>query len=267
MARVFSYSIASVSWIDAKTGLPEVDEVSYIYGAAQRGNFTSNYGYRFCNFMDVYITVDANNKIVETGFYNESRIYRGPSFAHIPSHAFDTQRYSSGITNDSVTFRQTAGARTVSPEMIGEVAGGGLGIVGGAAIGAAIGNVPGAIIGGIIGGIAGGLGGQTAAHQITGFPPIWSTLEIVFKADGYAEGRLVQHSLFPSLTLYEQTDSTIIRGDRYLKTYYYDARKEVELPKWKDAGWGPIGGTVQASGGNPWGISKGIRGADEGYPN
>jgi outer membrane lipoprotein SlyB len=268
MGRIFSSSVAAVSFIDAKTDLPEVDEVSYTYGGSIRSSLTGNYGYRFCNFMDIYIEVDQNGKIQGSGFYPESAVYRGPSFAGIRSHAFDTLQ-SKMVNKESVIFRQITGARTVSPEVIGESLGTGAGVFAGGVGGFAIAGPPGAIVGGIVGGIVGYFGGQTAAHQITGFPPIWSILEIKINNTGYPEDKLVQHSIFPSVTYYAQTDSTVVRGERYARAYYYDARKELELPKWKDKGWGnfqnssgPVG-----LGGNPWNISKGIRGADDDTPN
>jgi hypothetical protein len=80
---VFSYSIATVSWIDAKTELKEVDVISYTYTKVTKDNLTGNSGYRFCNFMEVFVEVAANKRIISSGFSNESRIYRGPSFREL----------------------------------------------------------------------------------------------------------------------------------------------------------------------------------------
>ena len=81
MGRIFSSSVAAVSFIDAKTDLPEVDEVSYTYGGSIRASLMGNYGYRFCNFMDIYIEIDQNSKIQGSGFYPESAVSRMPSSA------------------------------------------------------------------------------------------------------------------------------------------------------------------------------------------
>jgi hypothetical protein len=267
MASKFSYSVAAASWIDAATGLPEVDETSFIYTAAGKAALTANIGYRFCNFMNVYIETGPTGRIANYGFYADSAIYRGPSFAKIPSHAFDTRK-SIEVGAEAVTFRQIAGARTVSPEVIGEV-GGGLvgGAAGGALIGGAIGTVPGAIVGGLVGGAIGFFTGRIVAHQVTGFPPIWSILEIKISQTGYPEARLTQHSLFPSLTYYEQTDSTVVMSRNYALGYYYNATKDKQLPDWKARGWGPLSGAGGPSGGNPWGIVKGVMGGSESDPN
>jgi hypothetical protein len=238
----FSYSIAGVSWIDAKTELPEVDQISYTYLKTSRERLTANSGYRFCNFMDIYIVVAPNNRIIDSGFSNESRIYRGPSYKGIASHSFDTKQ-SKVDGGAAITFRQIAGARTVSPETIGAVAG------------AFIGGVPGYFI------------GQTAAHQITGFPPIWSILEITIDYSGYPQSKMISHSIFPSLTYYTEERVCAVSDEKYSRADYYDATKEIELSKWKDVGWGPLSSSNKASGGNPWGITKGIRGADEAWPN
>jgi hypothetical protein len=267
MGTIYNYSVASVSWINARTELREVDEAAYLYGTVVKAALTSNNGYRFCNFMNVYVELDTTGRIMGSGFLPDSGIYRAPSFARLHSHAFDIQRSSTGDLN-AVTFRQTAGARTVSPEVIGEVGGG---LVGGAAGGAAggflIGGPVGAAVGGLIGGAVGFFAGRTTAHQLTGFPPIWSILEIKLTNTGQAEDKVVQHSIFPSLTYYVQADPTAVIGRNYAMSYSYDARKEKELPSWKEKGWGPIQGSSLTSGGNPWGITKGVMGIGEDDPN
>jgi hypothetical protein len=255
MPKTFSYSIATVSWIDARTGLPEVDKISYTYDKSTRANLTANSGYRFCNFLDVFIELAPDNRsIVRHGFYPESGIYRGPSFANIPSHAFTNKQFVT-VGADAVTFRQVIGARTVSPEVIGRRSG----LVAGLLWGGPFGLIASAV--------AGYYGGETVAHQITGFPTIWSILEIRLSSSGDAAGKLAQHSIFPSLTYYEQLDSTAVRGENYGRAFYYDARKDIELPKWKENGWGQIQGSSGPSRGNPWGMEKGVTGGDDSSPN
>lgn len=258
MAKVFSYSVASVSWINAKTELPEVDKSTWSADSVVQPVLTANHGYRFCNFLDVYIEVAPDGKISSYGFYPQSGIYRGPSYGDIPSHAFPVN-HSKTISPkaDFVTFRQVVGARTVSAEHYGKRVG----------LGLSIAFFPLSGLGVVGSAIAGWFGGGTAAHQIIGFPPIWSILEIRLFSSGYAEETLVQHSIFPSLTYFVQGGVTAERDKIYKRRSIYDARKEIELPKWQENGWGQIQGASGPSKGNPWGAEKGITGGDDSSPN
>lgn len=224
-----------------------------------------NKGYRFCNFMDVSVELTTDGRSIKhAAFRPWSGIYRGPSFAGIPSHVFAIIRETTSDVNSKV-FTQTVGARTVSPEKIGRIAGA---LAGGAA-GTAI--SPG--IGTVVGAVGGYFTGETVAHQVTGFPPIWSKLQIRIFVDGTAEVQLVQHSIFPSLTLYEQLESTSVLGLNYARVsrqidrVYYNATKEVQLPDWKENGWGEAAGTAGPCKGNPWSLAKGITGGDSSDPN
>jgi hypothetical protein len=136
MARIL-FSAATCSWIDPATGLPEVDETPITQPSKLRSFLVGNSGYRFCNFTEVWIELSPDGRsIAASGFTPESRMYRGPSFAHIPSHAFGALHQ---IFNeaDAVRFTQIVGARTVSPEVIGFAGG----ILGGAAVGALAGSI------------------------------------------------------------------------------------------------------------------------------
>ena len=81
----YEHSIASVSWIDPATGLPEVD--SNPPGAVVTRSFlTGSSGFRFDNYMEVWADFDTvGGTIVGHGFAPASGIYRSPSFAGVPS--------------------------------------------------------------------------------------------------------------------------------------------------------------------------------------
>lgn len=282
MGRIL-FSAATCSWIDPATGLPEVDESPITQPSKQRSFFVGNNGYRFCNFMEVWIELSPNGRSISaSGFTAASRMYRGPSYANIPSHAFDASRQTFAEA-DAVRFTQIVGARTVSPEVIG-AAGGGIvggalgGAVGGGLIGSGffgLGAIPGAIIGGIGGAIVGAVAGDTVAHQVSAFPPIWTKIQIHVFRDGRAQAQLLQHSIFPSLTTYIQRESaSAAPGANYDRVNhpngqpYYNATKDAQLPDWKDHGWGALANTSAAgpTRGNPWGVSKGVTGGGENLP-
>src|SRR5262245_61928732 len=119
-------SIASFSWIDPRTGLPEVDPRDP--GAwTSRRLIRSTLGYRFANFLEAFITVDeSTGYVVGHGFTPASGIYRGLSFAGLPS-AFWPAIRSVRLGSDPVVFTQIVGAQTKSAEGIGGAFGGPIG--------------------------------------------------------------------------------------------------------------------------------------------
>ena len=119
-----TYAAASWSWIDPATGLPEVDVNRVTWDSGERSFFAGNSGYRFCNFMEVSVQADFSTRLVASRLFTpDSKMYRGPSFARIPSHAFSIQQEVFNEPN-AVRFTQVVGARTVSPEVIGGLVGG-----------------------------------------------------------------------------------------------------------------------------------------------
>ena len=61
-------SAAAASWIDARTGLPEVD-VNAPGAFVQRGFLTGAAGFRFANFMEIWANYDTDTRaIVGHGF-------------------------------------------------------------------------------------------------------------------------------------------------------------------------------------------------------
>jgi hypothetical protein len=269
-----TFSAASCSWIDSATGLPEVDVVPIIGPSLPRAFVTGSQGFRFCNFAEASVTADFGaRRLIAQSFTPASGIYRGPSFAHIPSHAFPIFR-DIEFEVDAIRFTQTLGARTVSPEVLG--AGGG--IVGGAIAGGIVGSfipVVGTAVGAVVGGIVGGLTGEAVGHTQIGFPPIWSKLQIRIFRDGRMQAELLQHSLFPSLTFFRLTfdaagnPADYDRVDHPNGSPYYNATKGVELPDWQANGWGAQHKSTSPgpTAGNPWGIPRGLTGGAEIIPN
>jgi hypothetical protein len=257
---IYTASAAALSWIDARTGLPEVDLVAP--GAAiTQAKITCNLGYRFASFLDVSIELNETTKtIAGHAVLPMTGIYRAPSYWHLPSWKFPVDtKVATG--QEPITFTQVTGARTISPEIIG--AGGG--VAAGAAAGAGIGvwflgwgALPGAAIGGIIGGLT----GEAVAHDITGFPPIWSEIKISIFNDGRITYELLPHSLFPSLTFFTpapKIENTYVRTPvNATGLTYYDGMPN--LNRWKTEGWGPIqkGSVSGPTPGNPWNDVKGV---------
>jgi hypothetical protein len=117
--------------------------------------------------------------------------------------------------------------------------------------------------------------GEPVAHQVSGFPPIWTKIQIRIFRDGRAQAQLLQHSLFPSMTTYVQREgASAVPGANYDRVNhpnsqtYYNATKDVQLPDWQAHGWGSLANTTALGpcAGNPWGITKGITGGSENLP-
>lgn len=234
-------SICSLSWIDGKTGLPENDDTGpadRIPGALVTREDDS-LKYRFVNLLEVKVTIIGSTppRILSGGFTPTSKIYRNPSFGQIPSEPFEPKRSVNQLV-DRVVFRQTIGARTVSPEVIGQFVGMGAGL-------------------GPLMPIAGRVG-RALAHGLSGFPPIWTTLQLTMFVDGTSEGKILQHSLFPSMSFYTRPD--VYKGQPRISSVYqivgksYDAVPE--LDHWKVHGWGPQHNDPGPCEGNPWGYHK-----------
>lgn len=239
-------SICSLSWINVITRLLENDgdgPLDTLPGILVT-NEQDALPFRFLNLLEgkVVITGSSQPRIVSAGWTADSGIYRNPSFGKIPSEPFETKR-SINQQFDRVVFRQTVGARTVSPEVMGQRIGAGEGVN----------------LGGFVGIPVGAKVGRAVAHKLLGYPPIWTTLQLTIFIDGRSEGKVVRHSLFPSMNFYTRPDEC--KGQPRISSYYEQVGKSYDAvpaqDHWEKDGWGKLddrfGGPCE---GNPWGYSK-----------
>ncbi len=237
-------SIASMSWIDPRTGLPEVDEGGHPGDHPWRSTILGEKVYRFANFLEAFITMNDHGDVIGHGFSSTTSrgksngMYRSPSFLHIPSEPFDSKQ-SIHIGSEPVRFVQLVGCCTRSPEVIGKVVG--------SLVTPPILPIP--IVGGYVGG--------KVAHAVKSFPPIWTELELCIYKDGTITGAVLKHSLFPSHSFYIQDFdfNSAMNPDVYSVFSRYDGMPNYQ--KWYDYGWGPLkGGGAGPREGNPWDYTK-----------
>jgi hypothetical protein len=219
---VIKRAIATLSWIDPRTGLPEVDKAGDPGAKISRAVITGRMAYRFSNFLNVTVTA-SEGQVISRRIEPDSGMYRSPSFLDIPSAPVGNLGKYSVSMGSAAVFRQVVGCRTVSPETIGGT------------------------VGGILGGPIGERLGKEAAEYMSAFPPIWTEIEITVYADGNWTHQLVQHSIFPSVSYYAINALGIF--ERQGKSY--DAVPNLAL--WKKNGWGPLNpGKGGPTSGNPW---------------
>jgi hypothetical protein len=271
--RTYQRSIASMSWIDPASKLPEVDKLGEPAQEILRDLILGKQAYRFANFLQVEVKVLPTVGDLWIGGYRflaDSRMYRGLSFAGIPSEPFQTRQFVEASDANSITFRQITGARTQSAEVIAGKVGGPFGAI-----------------------------GQDIAELLFPFPPIWTDLQLTVYRDGYYEGQVLRHSLFPSMSFYEgHVLSLDVKGDLIVEVQragirqrgsgeklqhvagalglvkviddgFYHRRSTYDgVPNyadWMERGWGDLDSKGQGTGpmgGNPWGIEnrKGLGG-------
>ncbi len=234
--QVYTYSIAALSWIDPRTGLPEVDAGDPGDGIL-RAAILANRGYRFANFLEATVSIMPTGigpmqaVFGHTGYTADCGIYRALSFAGIPSYAYPIKLFDPVTVDGGVEFRQIVGARTQSAEVLAAKAPGPFGAVGGA-----------------------------IAQKAVPLPPIWSDLRLTIRYDGTYAGELVAHSLFPSLTYYENSQVLCLVMDGSGPCQAYDKKSGYDgMPnykRWMDdrKGWGRRRDTLRAKatrGGRP----------------
>ena len=242
MKQTLTASVCSLSWIDERSKLPEHDRTgpNRFVGRHSIKLQDDTTPYRFVNLLEGTIEFDsADLNSIKHSFTLDSGVYRNPSFAGIPSQAFRIQR-ASKVEKEYVVFTQTLGCRTVSPEVIGEIVGEAATIV---ALGSAFGPL-------------GGQAGRKVAHYVKGFPPIWTTLELIIFFDGRIGGRVVAQSLFPSMTFYVQQPHFAKTAQYVQSGPPYDGISN--LDRWNVKGWGGLGkrDPSGATEGNPWKFEK-----------
>jgi hypothetical protein len=230
MATVrYTHSIAALSWIDLRSGLPEVDPVAPA-PEIRRSTIVGSSGYRFANFMEVWANYDTDRRsIVGHGFTNDSGIYTSPSYGGLPSQRFQTLQ-TVRVGREPITFTQITGARTQSPERIGGMF---------------------------------GPAGNIFGSAVSAFAPIWTKLEIRIFNDGRYEGRILQHSIFPSVSFYLQIlEASGAPTGRYRRTAFSGADTYDGVPnldRWEVEGWGSLrGGSSGPTAGNPWDYERSV---------
>ena len=237
-ATTFIRSIASMSWINPSTGLPEVDDAGDPGDHPWRRTIVEEKAYRFANFLEAFITVSDSGEVVDQGFTKASAMYRSLSFLKIPSYPFDIYR-APIVGTEPIKFRQLVGCKTRTPET--------LGIAGGAALGS---------FGGPVGSAIGGYAGYKAARAIKSFPPIWTELELCIFKNGHISGRVLKHSLFPSHNFYLQDFdfNKPMNPDVHSVFARFDGVPHYQ--EWYDNGWGPLQEGVGPCRGNPFNEMK-----------
>lgn len=244
----YTHSIATLSWINPTSGLPEVDKGGDPGDTITRKQALTEHICRFSNFLEAFIKVqEGTQNVVGHGFTTDSGLHIRPSFAGIAPEVYPLKQ--AATVAGGVTFTQAVSCRTESPEKIGE----NLGEEVGGQVGRAI-PVVGPIIGDRLGREVGKRAGRGAARMAMIFPPIWTELELTIRWDGTFEGKLVRHSLFPSNNFYidDSKGTNLITG--YTVVSRYDGNPNLE--KWKEKGWGAVSGNSGAVEGNPHGITK-----------
>jgi hypothetical protein len=224
MSTLITRSVATMSWIDPRTGLPEVDKRGDPGEQVPRDTILGQLAYRFANFLEAFLRVDKDGKVLKYGFTEASGMYRNLSFLKIPSEPFDIIRNKPISAGSSVCFSQLVGCRTQSPEIIAESVGS-------------------------IGGPIGAQIGREIVEEIMVFPPIWTELEMTIYADGWFEGRLRRHSIFPSLNFYRRRETILVGGQGGMELVY-DPRFTEVIPKPGDV---RIAGTKMSLAGFPEG--------------
>lgn len=218
-------AIATLSWIDPKSGLPEVDYAGEPGREIDKETVVGKEAYRFANFLNVTVTAE-KDKILSHCIEPDSGMYRRPSWLNIESHPVGQIGQYSVSLGRSVVFRQLVGCRTVAPEKVGEAVG--------FLLGCRLGRR---------------LGRQWAASVLT-FPPIWTEIEMTVNADGTWSQQLVRHSLFPSVSFY-----VINAKSEFTRTgASYDGVPSLKI--WQTRGWGAVmPSTGGPTAGNPWGLT------------
>lgn len=259
--RTLTGGIAALSWIDPKTGLPEVDKRGDPGARISRSDIKDGHLYRFSNFLEAYVTVNDAGALLDAGFTADSGMYRGPSAFGLDSAPVGKIGRTTSRRTSKAVFRQLVGSRTESPEKIGGAAGavgGGIGgaVLVGAVAGAWAGPV-GMFVGAVALGTVGYFTGREVAELVSAFPPIWTEIELTIHCDGKLEYQLVSHSVFPSNTFYALQNVRASRSDPevYVRQGNSYDGNNVRLTAWKANGWGMAARARSgATAGSPWGM-------------
>jgi hypothetical protein len=177
--------VATLSWIDPRANLPEFDRGGEPAQTLGLEGITKTHNCRFSHLLTCSIFVE-DGKITRAWIENASGLYTRPSYQGTPPATYRIRRDMSDWTSERAIFVQTVGCRTQAPEIIGGTVG-----------------TLGSIVTGILDPTTAGRIGRETAELASAFPPIWTKLRIVMRANGEFEGGCPEHSLFPSVSFYE----------------------------------------------------------------
>ena len=243
-------SVASLSWIDKASGLPQTDDVPP--ARISRGEVIGEKIYRFSNFLEVRVIVTDHGQLMSFGFTLASGMYRSPSEFNFSSAPVGKIGRFIERHGEKVVFRQIVGCRTASPEKAGAAGGVLAGAAGGAFTASKLGVLggwPGMVALGAVGAVVGGYTGEKFSEQIFCFPPIWTELELTVYGNGSTDQRIIKHSLFPSINFYVPNAED--RSAFSASGTYYDGNPNLQI--WKSLGWGPSpNDRTGPTNGNPW---------------
>ena len=228
-------AVASVSWIDPACGLPKVDRGRRPFRNLERSELLGRKKYRFANYLEGYVVVNEAGRIAKAGFTPASGMYCELSFLGMTQQRIGQVVNRVKWNDETATFVQLVGARTVKQERLGEFVGG--------------------LNGGPLAFPLHNRMGRQRAEECSAYPPIWTEVMLTISNEGKIWGEIGRHSWFPSVTTY--LEDLELGGDPhvYKEVSNYDATKH--LPFWKETGFGlALPKEPGPTEGNPWGIVR-----------
>lgn len=219
-SRLVRSSCATVSWVARRTPVGFFVKDYPPLAQANITFLTHPNGYRISNFINCWLDSLDGGGIKDYGFYPDSGLYQNLSFFKIPSENYPPLQTARLIFEDGVAgvdFEQIAGARTISPAVIG------------------------GSVGMLLGSILGLKLGTYLANTLMNYPPIWTHIKLRLLADGHSSVTLLDHSFFPCNTLYQSLPASTYQSMVEYKALYPQQKA------WSSYGW---------EGFNPWHIPR-----------
>jgi hypothetical protein len=225
----------TLSWIDPRSGLPEVDKAGEPPTTISKDQVKGKKLYRFAHLLEIKLQFQ-NGRVVDGEFTADSGLTVGTSFlGTAPAQVGNIGRKKLAEEN-ALVFRQVVGCRTEAPEKIGGT------------------------VGEVFGGLLGRRIGREIAESVKAFPPIWTELEArVPKDGGEPLIHLTIYSLFPSVSFYSAGVVASNGASTVLKRPNSSYDGVPNLQKWeKSAGWGMLALRTKSGPqiGNPWGMTS-----------
>jgi len=272
---------ATLSWIDPRTALPEVDVGGEPPATITKADVKSAKFCRFANLMELHLQTNGGGHVMDGSIAGDSGLFFANSFLNTTPVQVGRIGRKKEKTGGGLSFQQLVGCRTEAPEKIAQTIGGSIGRkIGGT-------NSTAEHLGKLV--------GRELGEWAQAFPPIWSEIEafvtigdpVATLMERYQSGKtrrdmalpttggpragVVKHSLFPSLSFYvsglvASPDDAVVLGRVDPTTGYlrqgdgnrgsYDGVPR--LRSWQGGGgWG----SMNADGrghyyGNPWSMTS-----------